>query len=180
LLAGCDSFDSNQFRDIVKQICAGITARELESNSLAELTHGERVYREYGFTGARGEAEMGYPVVFKYGLPVLYAYNEVNDTVLKKTLLAIAAHNNDTNILYRGGREALTTFKHLASIAFENFSPENYDKLIAWCREHRISPGGSADLLVMSIFVHSVTKSAFDIGKLPALVDNSELYKPLV
>lgn len=177
LLAGSNSFDSNRFRDIVKQICAGITARELENNSRAARTHGEKVYRAYGFTGARGEAEMGYPVVFAYGLPVLQAGGEVNDEALIKTLLSIAAHNNDTNILHRGGSEALNTFKQLAAAAYEDFSAGNYNQIITWCHEQQISPGGAADLLVMSIFIHSLTKSVFDSNMLPASVNESELYK---
>ncbi|MEI9204490.1 triphosphoribosyl-dephospho-CoA synthase, partial [Pseudomonas aeruginosa] len=42
--------------------CRGLTDRELRTNN-SQLTAGQRLYQQLGLTGARGEAEAGYPLV---------------------------------------------------------------------------------------------------------------------
>ena len=41
----------------------------LATNELEKLTWGERLFVQYGLTGIRGEAQQGYPAVFKQGVP---------------------------------------------------------------------------------------------------------------
>lgn len=153
------AFHPDIFRESVKSVCRDITGRELVAGHDDPKTHGMEAYRKYGITGARGAAEGGFPLVFESGLLVLNSYRELNDEALIKAFLAIAAHNNDTNIIHRGGMEVLKTFKRLSLNALNNFTPENYKKVIDYCLQENISPGGSADLLVVTIFVHSLIHS---------------------
>jgi holo-ACP synthase/triphosphoribosyl-dephospho-CoA synthase len=76
-----------------------------------------------------------------------------------KCFLSIAANNNDTNILYRSNPEVLNAFRKLCNITLEDFNQANYTALIDFCKHENISPGGSADLLAVSIFVWSVLQA---------------------
>ena len=62
----------------------------------------------------------------------------------------------DTNILYRRNYEVLTQFQNLCKTALGNFTDQNYCAVIDYCKAENISPGGSADLLAVTIFVWSV------------------------
>jgi hypothetical protein len=52
----------------------------------------------------------------------------------------------------------LGTFKDLCRITLDDFNPINYTALIDFCKHENISPGGSADLLAVTIFVWSVMR----------------------
>jgi triphosphoribosyl-dephospho-CoA synthase len=86
-------------------ICAGMVSRELKQHGDAK-TKGEQLFRDHGFTGARGEAESGFMTVRRYGLPVwekAIASGYSPEESLLRVLLSFIAHNPDTNILSRGG-----------------------------------------------------------------------------
>ena len=124
------------------------------------------IFQKYGFSGARGEAESGFKLVFEYGLPQLSGLTALNDEALFKCFLAIASRNNDTNILYRRGPEVLSCpFSGLCKKAAENFSEANYSKVMEFCKSENISPGGSADLLALSIFIWLVTSVASSLNR---------------
>ncbi|MEI8114826.1 MAG: triphosphoribosyl-dephospho-CoA synthase, partial [Bacteroidia bacterium] len=63
-----------------------------------------------------------------------------------------------TNILYRSNPEVLATFRNLCKMALDNFNDANYSLVIDYCKNENISPGGSADLLAVTIFVWSVMR----------------------
>lgn len=156
LYAGQDNFEVNRFRDIIMKICKDLSA---ELDVAVPKTHGETVYRKYRVTGIRGEAETGFPAVFDYGLPALESFKTSDDEAMIKAFLSIASHNNDTNILFRSSMEVLDVFKAMASAAFKQYNRDNYNVLIAYCKKENISPGGSADLLAVSIFIHAMIHS---------------------
>ncbi len=156
LYSQTDQFDSELFREILRGICKDLTRKELYPVGRSEKSHGEEIYRKYGFSGARGEAETGFRTVFEFGLPQLESSLETDDAVLFKCFLAISSNTNDTNILYRRGPDVLSSFQELCKTALENFNEANYSKVAEFCKSKNISPGGSADLLVVSIFLGSV------------------------
>ena len=158
LYSSLNPFDPEYFRSIVRDICRDIVKRELQDSKPSNSTHGLDVFHSSGFSGARGEAEGGFQTVFEIGLPYLAEENQLNDTALIQSFLAIASENMDTNILYRGGQDVLMTFQKLCKVALEDFSDSNYLKVAEFCRKANISPGGSADLLALSIFFWSVMK----------------------
>ncbi len=154
-----DQFDSNEFRTIIGAICKGIVNRELNDFPGINQSHGEVIFHEYGHSGARGEAENGFQTVFECGLPQLAGVTDLNSEALIKCFLAIASANEDTNILYRSNPDILRNFKERCTTALDNFSERNYSSLIDFCKENNISPGGSADLLAVTIFVWLVLKN---------------------
>lgn len=153
-------FQVDAFRKIIQDICAGLVENELINVAGSGKSHGEKIFRKYGFSGARGEAESGLATVFNFGLPGLIQAGQLNDEPLTKCLLSIAANNNDTNILFRSNPEVLDRFKRLSQIALADFKLENYAAVIDFCRQENISPGGSADLLAVTIFVWSVIQAS--------------------
>jgi holo-ACP synthase / triphosphoribosyl-dephospho-CoA synthase len=166
-----DYFNVELFRMTIRNFCRGLVGKELQLNGHSEMSHGEEVFQKYGFGGARGEAESGFPTVFEHGLPQLSLSSVPDDEALSKCLLAIASHNNDTNILYRRGPDVLAKFQKLCLYALENFNETNFTAVAEFCKSENISPGGSADLLAVTIFVKSVIDA--DPGKkiLPLIVE---------
>ena len=152
-----DHFRAEEFRSIIKGVCKDLVSKEMGNSS--GKSHGEKIFLKYGFSGARGEAESGFATVFDFGLPQLLQSEKLNDEVLTKCFLAIAANNDDTNILFRSNPEVLRTFKNNCKTALEDFNPINYNALIDFCQQENISPGGSADLLAVTIFVWSVIQA---------------------
>jgi holo-ACP synthase/triphosphoribosyl-dephospho-CoA synthase len=155
-----EQFQIPVFCKIIQDICAGLVEKELTNAAGSGKSHGEKIFRKYGFSGARGEAESGLNTVFDFGLPEIIQAEQLNDESLIKCLLSISANNNDTNILFRSNPDVLSKFKSLCQIALEDFSAENYTAVIDFCRQENISPGGSADLLAVTIFVYSVIQAS--------------------
>ena len=133
-------------------------ARGVSERDFSGSTHtaGERLYREYGVTGVRGEAEAGFPAVLEYGLPVLeagLAAGKSPDEAGGAALLSILLHTADTNLLARGGME---TCKALVA-DLRTLSGADADTLRALDRDftrRNLSPGGSADLLSLCWMLH--------------------------
>ena len=146
-----------------KDMCAGLCTMELSvSHTATDLSHGERVFRKYGLTGARGEAEGGYRVLTREALPY---YRELKarelplNTVLCGTLLKLMACVTDTNVVYRHdlatacevrnhGRDLLTVFDRDPVKGLDGMT-----ELDKEYRKRRISPGGCADLLAACYFL---------------------------
>lgn len=161
LFSQSGTFNIIEFRAMLLGICRNLVNNELKDSYDQEKSHGTDVFLKYGFGGARAEAESGFETVFKYGLPQLEGTAEINDQALIKCFLAIAANNNDTNILYRSNPQVMLEFQVLCKTAMDNFNDLNYSAVIDFCKRENISPGGSADLLAVTIFVWSVINSDF-------------------
>lgn len=163
LFANDDTFDPDKFRTIVKNICKNITSRELENTDRPLETHGERIFQKLKIAGARGEAENGFPMVFDFGLPELLKTGELNEKVLLRAFHAICANNTDTNILYRSSTLVMDQFRILSQQAL--FAGD-YDPVMDFCRKQGISPGGSADLLAVSIYLYLLIEQSSKNGLL--------------
>jgi len=159
LLSQSHRFNTDEFRRLIGTICQGLVKRELADSTGSLKSHGEKIFLKYGFGGARGEAENGFETVFRHGLAQLNSVDQLNEEALTKSFLAIASINNDTNILYRRGPQVLTTFQNLCKSALDNYNESNYAEVIDFCKNENISPGGSADLLAVTIFVRLVIRA---------------------
>jgi len=168
-----DSFTNEKFVSVIQNMNGDLVARELGKKLyLGKETHGEVCYRRFGEKGQgiRGEIQAGMPCVFQKALPVLHEQFDseeiLNDKILNKGLtrglLAIISENDDSNILYRKGEGVLEELKGRASACLQKCKSEGFEKsynaLIEFCKEERISPGGSADLLAVSYFMYSVNR----------------------
>ena len=126
------------------------------------LSNGERARLRFGATGARGEAQAGFPHAILVGLPTLRAVRGrgvLEDCARLDALMAIMASLDDTCLLHRGGRAALQAAKAGAwAVLAEGgtASPAGLQRL------HRLhdelmrlwaSPGGCADLLAVTLFL---------------------------
>lgn len=128
-------------------------------------TAGQRLYQKYGITGIRGQAAAGYPAVQTIGLPTLEAGLarglSINDSACA-ALLALMAEIQDTNLIHRGGitryRQTVSTLSRL----LEETPFPDWNTLVdldtQFIRE-KLSPGGSADLLSMTLMLHFLKES---------------------
>lgn len=154
------------FPGIIKAMTQGLVQRELGSlhwNSLSEekaLTHGERLYLEYNLEGIRGEIERGIPLVFEYALDFYRAHESLSKNQrLVHTLIAIMQYSEDSNILHRHTLETLSEVQKRAKEIISLGGVETQQGLQAieamdedFVRR-KISPGGSADLLGITVFL---------------------------
>jgi holo-ACP synthase/triphosphoribosyl-dephospho-CoA synthase len=174
-------FRDARFREIVRGVCAGLVAREMGSPAQGRggtdgETHGQGVYRKWGQElggGARAEAEDGFPSVFTAGLPALEAALNSRPTApgdrdglhaaLDAALFALMAVSRDTNILHRGGPDALLGLRARAAAvrdAVDEATRQTARRdLFEFVAARRLSPGGSGDLLAVTLFVHFVKKA---------------------
>ena len=125
-------------------------------------SHGEMASRRYGAGGARQEAARGFPSVYEVGLPALQAALRATggDAVAARVqaCFALIAILEDTNLLHRGGAEGLRYAQQLA----QRFLDAGGVRQSHWQAraeavhhafvERRLSPGGAADVLAMSLF----------------------------
>lgn len=142
----------------------GLCLRELDGMRKAEgLSNGERLYKQYGFRGIRGEVESGFLTVRRYALPVLQQMKSIgnytrNDRYVQ-TLLHLMAVNEDTNIAARVDSEKLEYVRRYARDVLDAggmFSSQGVELVYEMDRrftEENISPGGSADLLAVTIML---------------------------
>ncbi|MBV8968676.1 MAG: triphosphoribosyl-dephospho-CoA synthase CitG [Verrucomicrobia bacterium] len=145
----------------VAQVCSGLVTREL-SGTQAGNTAGERCFRRYGITGARGEAVSGYAAVRTVALPVydgLRRQGVSESMALLQTLLHLMAVNSDTNLVSRGGLAGLNFVREYSRKLLGEggvLARDGLKKMEAFDAElvaRRLSPGGSADLLAVTWFL---------------------------
>jgi triphosphoribosyl-dephospho-CoA synthase len=158
------TFEIEDICNEVKSITEGLTAKDFEDvYSKTKLTHGERLYIEYGYKGIRGEAESGFRTVQETAVPIIREWHEkkllsLNDLFLQ-ILLSIMTRSEDTNVIIRGGRENLIFTKAVSEEFIKSggmYKNDAREKLINMNEifiEKNISPGGAADLLAVSIFL---------------------------
>lgn len=145
----------------VSDICQGIVNNELQQNNPTHSV-GEKLFKLYNLSGARGEAESGYSTVRKISLPI---YNEMQqrgydeEMCLLQAMLYLLAYNQDTNLVSRGGIEGLN-FVQQQAIKLLNqggiTQPNGRQHLSDLDNElikRNLSPGGSADLIAITWFL---------------------------
>lgn len=159
-----DMASAEQVCEKAAGMCQGLVEQDLgKVKNKGKLTHGEKLYIDYGITGIRGEAQGGFKTVLEKGIPILRskAMREklgLNDLLLH-TLMSIMTCCQDTNVIIRGGMEGLRLVKESAEEFMASggmLSPNAKDRLHrldSLFIEKNISPGGSADLLSLSLFL---------------------------
>lgn len=148
-----------------KLISKGIT-KELENvhNKGVNLTYGEKLYIKYGTKGIRGEVESGFQTAINTSLPILerLIFEEIyhiND-ILIQVLLHLMAYTEDSNVLGRHNMEVLNYVQEESKKVLKlggYFTEEGRNHIESMDKDfiHRnISPGGSADLLAVSLIMY--------------------------
>jgi triphosphoribosyl-dephospho-CoA synthase len=128
-------------------------------------SHGRNARRRYGAGGARLEAAQGFTGVYEIGLPALKSGALIApgdaEAARVQACFALIAALEDTNLLHRAGLPGLCFAQRAARGFLDDGGVGQRD----W-RERanivhqsfvtrRLSPGGSADLLAMSLFVQA-------------------------
>jgi triphosphoribosyl-dephospho-CoA synthase len=144
---------------------AGRIARHPDRPMPTAATNGSRAGQRYGVSGARGEAQNGFPHVVEIGLPALREARSrgVAETFARlDALLAIMAELDDTCLLHRGGDLALDTAKQGAAAVLRLGGTTT---ALGMAALHRLdgellslnaSPGGAGDLLAATLFLDSL------------------------
>ncbi|WP_193098078.1 triphosphoribosyl-dephospho-CoA synthase MdcB [Burkholderia sp. Z1] len=129
-------------------------------------SHGERATRRYGVGGARREAADGFTTVYAVGLPALRrAQRDLPgdaEAARVDACFALIAALDDTNLLHRGGQAGLDFARATARAFIARGGVRARDWRMRAAAAHRafvarrLSPGGAADLLAMSVFVDAL------------------------
>ncbi len=175
LCAGAGAFLTRQFGTTGpspdKQHHLGSVVNQLWGSAIwggpyLQTSNGSQALRRYGAGGARAQAALGFPSVYQVGLPALRLGRIISggddEAARVHACFALIATVDDTNLLHRGGTDGAC----FARIAAEGFlceggvgSPHWRSAAVSIHREfvsRRLSPGGCADLLSMTLFVDAV------------------------
>ena len=136
---------------------------EILDGPVALCTHGAEVARRHGAGGARVQAGTGFSAVYGVALPALRLGRRLApgdaEAARVQACISLIATVEDTNLLYRGGLKGLVFAQGLAKefldqggVGRSNWR-EQAEKIHAAFVARRLSPGGCADLLAMSLFV---------------------------
>lgn len=160
--------------DTAKKMTGRILAEELKNleypGKTAPQTSGERLLRESGERGVRGEVLDGFPVVRKIAYPKLeeaMARKAMNPTICQsqvnlQVLLYIMKDLRDTNVLNRGQESGLAWVQQEADRILRcggAFSEEGIDRIVRMNREcirKHISSGGAADQLALTLLLWQI------------------------
>ena len=157
----------NSLQSIIKEMTSGLVERELVSRLIEfqntdkfALTNGERLFLQHNVEGIRGVVQSGLPIVFDFSLGFYKANHGFSQNHrLVQTLLALMQFCKDTTILHRHSLKTLLevqeTAKQILSIGgvatvqgLKAIEAMNVD-----FSKRKISPGGSADLLGVTVFL---------------------------
>lgn len=136
-------------------------------NARKQQSNGLQVTRRYKVSGARGEAQAGFPSIIVAGLPRLHLSRRLGESeavARLDALLAIMARLDDTRLLHRGGLTALNTAQAGAASILEAGGTATLEgwKLLQQLDRDLLalnaSPGGSADMLAATLFVDFIAK----------------------
>jgi triphosphoribosyl-dephospho-CoA synthase len=160
--------DFNFIREVIVEMTNGISQSELMAlpKDKKDLSHGERLYLEFGVKGIRGEVEEGLPIVFEQALSIYDKCSDIyiNDRLLH-TLIGIMQYCEDTTILHRHNLETLKEVQAKAKFITglggmkTDFGVSAVYELDREFKKRGISPGGSADLLAVTVFLSSVKEN---------------------
>lgn len=130
-------------------------------------TGGERQYHQYGLTGARGEAASGFLTVTQTSLPALEealgSGSTLEDACLH-ALLRLMAQVQDSNIIRRAGMQGQQwVTEESRKLLQTGYSRTDLQALNEVFVQKNISPGGSADLLAVTLFLYFLKGKELDV-----------------
>ncbi|MFZ6746504.1 triphosphoribosyl-dephospho-CoA synthase MdcB [Undibacterium sp. JH2W] len=127
------------------------------------LSHGLKAAKLYSASGAREEAALGFPSIFELALPRLQqSLGEGRSLYLAQIdcFFTLMAHISDTNLYHRGGAAGIAYARDSAQKFLGQGGTTNSQwlRMAENCHQEfissRLSPGGAADMLAATCFVH--------------------------
>ncbi len=159
-----DKIDLKILSQKIKNMCSSLIDELENINNFS--TYGEKAFKNYHLTGARGLALSGYDIVLLDGINKLKEFTKSLDFETSCILLLFYYISllDDTNIVNRTNFETLKEIQILCKNLYEenvkSLSKEKIrnemSKLNDIFIEKNISTGGSADLLILTIFIHFI------------------------
>lgn len=151
---------------------AGLWGECIGSGPALLHSHGQAARLRHGAGGAREEAARGFPSIYKVALPALREATVLApgdaEAARVQACFALIATLEDTNLLHRGGADGLRYARSAADCFLTRGGVGRPDWRTDAEAVHRafvarrLSPGGSADLLAMALFV-----AEWETGLLP-------------
>ena len=141
---------SKQLREIVMQVAGQF--------SPTAGTHGNEAVNAHRVTGALDLAQAGYEQLFNEWLPAYRSSYLADDsaTACHRLLLLIMSQLDDTNVIHRAGYEQAQHVKREARELLDNYSTHGMEQMNRDYIALNISPGGSADMVALTLFIHSI------------------------
>ncbi len=156
-----------QIQDIIKSMVKNILDDFKELHKKEKLTHGERLYLEYGFTGIRGQVQDGLSVLFDNIIDNYINSDLKENDLYTQILIELMARVEDSTVVYRHDistlRKVQSDAKDLLNMGgiFTEKGRQKCHHLEDLYIKENISPGGCADLLAISILLIDVKKRLF-------------------
>jgi triphosphoribosyl-dephospho-CoA synthase len=152
--------------DILRATLVDCWGTALAGHRGSSASNGAVVRTRHAAPGAREQAAAGFPAIFELALPTLrrtLAAGRGLRCARIDTLFTLMAELSDTNVYHRGGAEGArivrdTSMRFLerggtADAGWEQEAVAAHRRFVA----HRLSPGGAADLLAATCFVHALS-----------------------
>lgn len=170
-----------EIEQIIKNMTKGITERELSpilrnKNFIKngklfgrKLSYGEKLFLKYNVKGVRGQVEQGLNLIFDFALGFYKKSKNLNENDrLVNTLIGIMQFSEDTNIIHRHSldilKEVNAKAKHIIHLG--GMRTDEGRKAIQLLDKEfiyrNISPGGTADLLAITVFLYLVKQYMSD------------------
>jgi len=139
----------------IQMMCQKTLKKELRE-SIGQ-TSGEKIFKELKIAGIREEASMGHSFTIFNALPYFTEEKKQNpeNEAAVKTFLYLLTKTKDTNLIKRGGLDALKKAQETAKkiLSKSPFSIAEVEKMDQDFINNNLSPGGTADLLALIFFL---------------------------
>ena len=138
-----------QLQDLIKQVASGFAP--------TAGTHGNDAVNAHRVMGALDLAKAGYPQLFSNWLLAYRSYlADDKETASHRLLLLIMSQLDDTNVIHRVGFEQAQQVKQEARALLENYTATGMEAMNRNYIARNVSPGGSADMVALTLFIHSI------------------------
>jgi len=141
--------NEQSLRNLIMQAAQGFTP--------TAGTHGNNAVNAHRVTGALDLAKAGYKQLFNDWLPAYRDWlAEDANSACHKLLLLIMSQLDDTNVIHRVGYEQAQQVKQEAHALLNSYSVAGMEAMNRDYIARNISPGGSADMMALTLFIHSI------------------------
>jgi triphosphoribosyl-dephospho-CoA synthase len=151
--------------DLLRTTLVDCWGAALDGHRGPAASNGGLVRTRHAAPGAREQATAGFPAIFELALPTLrrtLAAGRGLRCARIDALFALMAELSDTNVYHRGGLEGTRTVRDTSVRFLERggtAAPDWEEQAVAAHQRfvaQRLSPGGAADLLAATCFIHAL------------------------